>query len=978
MTSILDQYEADSARSTGTTFSAQMSYQEPIGAGFIDARLTEEQPIFTKKKVNFKPPDQLTHLVVSNNFLVMAMSSNILLRLDLEHPDQPDEVELPRALDDKVYKIFLDPTGRHMIISMNSMESYYLSRNSKKPKAITKLKGHHIDSVGWNWQNANNNTTSAILIGTSKGIIYETELTANEDSKFFQGSLDQYLKQLYNLGRDGSVSITSLQFDRIPGNTMTEYRYYILATTPGRLYQFIGNVSTSAEPPMFYSLFQQYENGSEHIQFIELPGDFGHSELHLYFPKFRQPAHSFSWMTGPGVYHGTIDTTGGAGANSVLANAKLIPYPKDKSDKPVSMVMTEFHVLILFNDRLKAVCTLNEQTIYDDVYPNERFGKLLGICKDPIRGTVWTYTTNSVFKYRIVHEDRDVWQMYLDMEDFETAKDYCRDNPSQLDKVLTKQAQFLFNKNKYEESAALYAITQNSFEEIALKFIRLPQKEALKTFVMKKLSSLRPQDKTQITMLVTWLIELYLNQLGELKEQNQDESQEYIAIQEYFRTFLGQPKVKDCLSNNRGVVYDLIASHGDVEDMVFFAVLMKDYERVISHHLQHENYKRALEVLQNKQNDVELYYKFSPILMQYTPKETVDAWIKQGRQLDPKKLIPALVQYDQEKYKQQGNEAIRYLEFCVQQLDNKDTAIHNYLVSLYAKIQPTNLMIYLEMQGENSDNICYDVKYALRLCTEYKHTKACVHVYCIMGLYEEAVDMALSVDVELAKQMASKPDEDDVDIRKKLWLRIARHVVEEEKDVKRAMEFLHDCELLKIEDILPFFPDFVTIDHFKEAIITSLQEYNQHIDSLKDEMEEATQSAEEIRKEIQSFRNKYGFVKAEDKCSACNYPLMVRAFYLFPCQHKFHMDCLIAEVLPSLPSSKKTQVEGLQRKLAERDDNRLRKPSSMSKTSDLEVKTQLDNLVASECIFCGDFMIRCIDKSFIEDDEWITAEQEWE
>ncbi|XP_055957733.1 vacuolar protein sorting-associated protein 18 homolog [Patella vulgata] len=207
MTSILDQYEADSARTTGTTFSAQMSYQEPIGAGFIDARLTEEQPIFTKKKVNFKPPDQLTHLVVSNNFLVMAMSSNILLRLDLEHPDQPDEVELPRALDDKVYKIFLDPTGRHMIISMNSMESYYLSRNSKKPKAITKLKGHHIDSVGWNWQNANNNTTSAILIGTSKGIIYETELTANEDSKFFQGSLDQYLKQLKLACKPHEVSI---------------------------------------------------------------------------------------------------------------------------------------------------------------------------------------------------------------------------------------------------------------------------------------------------------------------------------------------------------------------------------------------------------------------------------------------------------------------------------------------------------------------------------------------------------------------------------------------------------------------------------------------------------------------------------------------------------------------------------------------------------------------------------------------------
>jgi len=43
-------------------------------------------------------------------------------------------------------------------------------------------------------------------------------------------------------------------------------------------------------------------------------------------------------------------------------------------------------------------------------------------------------------------------------------------------------------------------------------------------------------------------------------------------------------------------------------------------------------------------------------------------------------------------------------------------------------------------------------------------------------------------------------------------------VVEEEKDVRRAMEFLHECDILKIEDILPFFPDFVTIDHFKVGI----------------------------------------------------------------------------------------------------------------------------------------------------------------
>ena len=42
---------------------------------------------------------------------------------------------------------------------------------------------------------------------------------------------------------------------------------------------------------------------------------------------------------------------------------------------------------------------------------------------------------------------------------------------------------------------------------------------------------------------------------------------------------------------------------------------------------------------------------------------------------------------------------------------------------------------------------------------------------------------------------------------------------------------------------------------------------------------------------------RYAFVNAIDKCAACNFPLMARSFYLFPCQHKFHSDCLIEEVI---------------------------------------------------------------------------------
>lgn len=967
MASILDQYEEESARAT--SISSVTPIQVPIGPGYIDARTDLDTPIFSKKKINFKPSDPLTHVVVSSNFLVMAMSNNLLLRLDLEHPDQQEEIELPKASEDKVYRLFLDSTGKHLIICMESTENLYLSRNSRKPRSIGKLKGHLVNAVAWNLQNTNENTTGAILLGTSRGLIFETELTDSGDSRFFQGSLDQYLKQLFNLAKDKIVPITGLEFDRMPSDSMTEYKYYILATTPGRLYQFVGNVSKSTDPPLFQQLFMQYESGAE--QFLELPGEFGYSELTMYRPRHAKCVKSFAWMTGPGVYHGEIDVSGTAGPQSVTVNTKLIRYPRDgdeKSQNPLSMVMTEFHVLLLFPDRLKVMCVLNEQLIYEDVFP-DRFGRLLGLCSDPVKGTIWAFTGQSIFKYKVTREARDVWQMYLDKNEFELAKEYCRDNVAQLDRVLTKQAEYLFEKGEYQESAMMYAQTQNSFEEIALKFIKLDGKDALKSFIQKKLSALRPQDKTQITMLVTWLIEIFLNQLGEMKEQGQDESDEYRKVQEEFRMFLAQPKNKECVSNNRGVVYDLIASHGDVEDMVFFAVLMQDFEKVITHHIQHDNYKGALGQL-SKQTDTELVYKFSPLLMQYIPKETVSLWISLRDNLEPIKLIPALVQYDHNKNREQGNEAIKYLEFCIEQLDNKDQAIHNYLLSLYAKLKPDQLMTYLNIQGTDEDTICYDLKYALRLCAEHGHKKACVHIYSLMGLYEEAVDLALQVDVELAKQQADKPDEDDNDLRKKLWLRIARHVVEEEKDVKRAMEFLHDCELLKIEDILPFFPDFVTIDHFKDAIVTSLQEYNHHIEQLKEEMDDATKSAEEIRKEIQSFRNKYAFVSATDKCAACNFPLMARSFYLFPCHHKFHSDCLIGEVLPNLTSKKRQRVEELQRKVAENEDSRasslgVRGDNSTDKSKD--TKAELDDLVASECIYCGDLMVRSIDQPFLDE-----------
>lgn len=110
------------------------------------------------------------------------------------------------------------------------------------------------------------------------------------------------------------------------------------------------------------------------------------------------------------------------------------------------------------------------------------------------------------------------------------------------------------------------------------------------------------------------------------------------------------------------------------------------------------------------------------------------------------------------------------------------------------------------------------------------------------------------------------------------------------------MAFLEDTELLKIEDILPFFPDFVVIDDFKEEICTALEGYSAHIDALKAEMDATTRNAEAIKADIQALRNRFVVIDASDRCTECGVNLLARQFYVFPCQHTFHVDCLIGLV----------------------------------------------------------------------------------
>ncbi|GAB6018607.1 Vacuolar protein sorting-associated protein 18 like protein [Chamberlinius hualienensis] len=1002
MAGLFDQYEQAAQKSADFFTTARNPKPERLATNLISLAVEDNEPIFNRRRINFKPPSPITCMTARNGLLVLSMMNKVILRLNLtQHDPTPDEIDLLKSsgnqyLQAKVRRLFLDFTGNHLLIAITGRDGespvdlVYLHKNSKKPKSIIKMKSHSISAVGWDAQNRSEVSSGSILLGTDKGLIWETCLNA-PDEKYSHANVDVYWKQVFDLGRDGPTLITGIEYQRDPAGG-DKPKCFILVTTPSRLYQFLGSIPSLTDFPVLVHVFNNYPDLPARYQ--DIPSHLPYSQLELFYPAPWSLPKAFSWMIDAGVLCGGLDYSGSVGIDSVTTETKLISYPKQEvSQPPLAIVLTEFHVLVLYPDRVKGICVLNEQLVFEDVY-TETYGNMVTIVKDPASSTIWVCMEYAIYKYNVKRESRHVWQVYLDLGEYSLAKQYSENDPAALDIVLTRQADDYFNQKKYKESAVIYAKTHVSFEEVALKFLQANIKSALQEYLLLKISSLKSEEKTQQTMIVTWIVELYLTQLDELKNNSNYDKGVYGDLENKFYAFLEDVRVIECVTKNSGAIFDLITNHGNQRAVVHFATLIKDYEKVVQFHIYNGNYAGALEVLKKQASficlrQVDLFYQFCSVLMQFIPHEVINVCIELGRYLKPAKLIPALVHYNQniDSHIRDNNEAVRYLEFCIKTLDEKDPTIHNYLLSLFAKYFPENLKQYLDSQGQDPAVISYDLEYALRICSECNLDWACVHIYAMMNLYEEAVDLALKFDVQLAKQNADKPEGNE-ELKKKLWLKIAKHVVQEENDIGKAMEFLQECDFLKIEDILPFFPNFVTIDHFKDAICQSLQEYNHNLELLKEEMEEATESTNEIRSEIQDFRNKSVTVRSQDKCSACSYPVLTRSFYSFPCQHFFHIECLSLEVIPYLNNMRKQKLDDLQKQLnnmslTREDVGSISSFSSNSTSLNIpsareQIKVEMDDILAAECPYCGEQMIKSIDAPFMTSEEIEKEKISWE
>ncbi|KAK4437266.1 Vacuolar sorting protein 18 [Sesamum alatum] len=941
---------------------------------------------------------QITCMAAGNDVIVLGTSKGWVIRHDFGVGDSFDiDLSVGRAGEQSIHRVFVDPGGSHCIATVvggGTSDTFYTHAKWSKPRILTKFKGLIVNAVAWNRQHITEASTREIILGTENGQLYEVAVEEKEKR-------EKYIKFLFELN-ELPEAFTGLQMETT--GTSNGTRYYVMAVTPTRLYSFTGIGSLE-------SVFASYAERAVH--FMELPGEIANSELH-FFIKQRRAIH-FAWLSGAGIYHGGLNfgaqRSSPNGDENFVENKALLNYSilgEGVLVKPSSLAVSEFHFLLLVGNKVKVVNRISEQIVEElsfDQTPDAVPKGVLGLCSDASAGLFYAYDQNSIFQVSVSDEGRDMWKVYLDLKEYAAALANCRD-ALQRDQVYLVQAEEAFTAKDFLRAASFYAKINFalSFEEITLKFISIGEQDALRTFLLRKLDNFSKDDKCQITMISTWATELYLDKINRLLLEDDagsdNVSSEYQSIITEFRAFLSDSK--DVLDH--ATTMKLLESYGRVDELVYFANLKEEYEIVVHHYIQLGEAKKALRVLQKPNVPIELQYKFAPDLIMLDAYETVESWMT-TKDLNPRKLIPAMMRYSSEPHaKNETHEVIKYLEYCVHRLQNEDPGVHNLLLSLYAKQEDeSTLLRFLQCKfgkGQpNGPEFFYDPKYALRLCLKEKRMRACVHIYSMMSMHEEAVALALQVDPELAMAEADKVEEDE-DLRKKLWLMVAKHVIEQEKGTKRenirkAIAFLKETDgLLKIEDILPFFPDFALIDDFKEAICSSLEDYNEQIEKLKQEMNDATHGADNIRNDISALAQRYAVIKRDEECGVCRRKILniaddyrmartytsvgsMAPFYVFPCGHSFHANCLIAHVTRCTTEAQAEYILDLQKQLTllgnepkkEMNGGLTEEEPITSMTPGDKIRSQLDDAIASECPFCGDLMIREISLPFIRPDE---------
>ena len=180
---------------------------------------------------------------------------------------------------------------------------------------------------------------------------------------------------------------------------------------------------------------------------------------------------------------------------------------------------------------------------------------------------------------------------------------------------------------------------------------------------------------------------------------------------------------------------------------------------------------------------------------------------------------------------------------------------------------------------------------------------------------------------------------------------------------------LPQCSVLELEDILPYFPDFMFIQDFKQEIEESLGAYGKKTERLKTCMDKVTHDAQLIQQNIEDHKRGSLFLDEAMKCSACRKLALTESFIAFhACRHRFHERCLTRELLALMHTAARcdaSEAFKLKKKIHVLEQYTQARDGAAPK----DVEDEALEFLQRECPYCGSMKIAEVALPFIADRE---------
>ncbi|GMR36528.1 hypothetical protein PMAYCL1PPCAC_06723 [Pristionchus mayeri] len=974
-----------------------------------------------KKDLRVNKLGTVKKLEVSNGELVIIQSqpNSPCIRMNVSQTtrDRPGELAVGLTSKDELERVHVSPCGRHAILSSREGDNFYINLRSNTVYPVRKIKGT-ITAVAWN-PDIGNAETGHILLGTNKGIMIETSITST--------GRENFVKEYQWSVIDREQSISDIYLFLTNDDDPKQSRWLLVACIPGRLFVIQATIDTSprsnyvgstslqagwvAMPEKELNIFGAFFKQRDPFSLKSQEGSLSCSRLRLHADGKTPDVYKFVWLGSAGFTVGTLHLQG-ENIRSIIKEERTVEHRRVEGsiEWPISLSLTEYHVLVLFPSRLTALSYYTGTVVYEDVWQRD-FGEGIDLSFDATSQIHWLCTKNALLKYKPNDETRYVWKVYLERGDFARALAIARERKSMdadaFELVLRRQADKYISDKNYGAAAEILANSSESFETLVLRLIIDDdrKKTGLRTLLDKKLEQLRENDdRMKKDTLFMWLLEMQLSELGEARKEmngvggNSNEGIEKVErLTRQMHAFLMRKNVQETVQKLKGAIYRLMQNHADLDSQLFVANLLKDYETMLRIRTGKDQHREALGTLVSV-GSAELFYQFSPLLLPFIPSPLIEA-LKKCASVRPQKMIPILCAVSDEK---SADILLSYVEWSIS-FPSAPQSLHNIFISLLAKMHPTRLLGYLESQGKDVSGVRYSMDHAIRTAKHHDVKRCVVFLYCVAEMWSEATNIALNEmsDIKLGKRIAEWMDSclnDDlggliqinstvsIETRRAIWLSIARAMIESGEEVGKCLYVLTESkDAIKIQDLLPLLPEFTRMEELKDPLVACLKEHSTKISSLQQRMKDASETADEMRTMSEKMKKRVTMVRATDVCESCRCSLCTRTFYAFACKHLFHRDCLEREMKHFISEEESKRLEMLvekeRRLLAELEyeDRKGNKGYSNQEKEELaiELSSKISDIIGRECPLCSNMAIEQMDVPFFTDEQFKAECDSW-